>query len=125
MRKNLQLTFGLNEILLLVLELNLGFAGLVMITTSLSGESSQLYVSARAMTDMLPALFCVGFASWLVYRLRCVRKAKNRVAGLVGAMCLGVVALNFGAAVGKLSMVCLTDELLFQHPQDSCSILRD
>jgi hypothetical protein len=80
-----------------------------MITASLSGESSQLYVSARAMTGMLPALFCVGFASWLVYRLRCVRKARNRAAGLVGAMCLGIVALSFGAAVGKLSMVCMTD----------------
>jgi hypothetical protein len=109
MMKNLRLTFGLNEILLLALEINLGFAGLVMIAASLSGQSSQLYASARTMTGMLPALFCVGFASWLIYRLRCIRQAKNRAAGLAGAMCLGVVALSFGAAVGKLSMVCMTD----------------
>ena len=109
MKKKFRLTLGLNEILLLILELNLGFAGLVMIAASLNGQSSQLYASARAMTGMLPALFCVGFASWLVYRLRCIRQAKNRVAGLVGALCLGIVALSFGAAVGKLSMVCMTD----------------
>ena len=109
MKKKLRLTFGLNEILLLVLEINLGFAGLVMIAASLSGQSSQLYAPARTMTGMLPALFCVGFASWLVYRLRCIRRAENRAAGLAGALCLGVVALSFGAAVGKLSMVCMTD----------------
>jgi hypothetical protein len=109
MKKKLQLNFSLNEILLLVLELNLGFAGLAMIAASLSGGSSELYASARTMTGMLPALFCVGFASWLVYRLRCVQRTKNRASGLAGAMCLGIVALSFGAAVGKLSMVCMTD----------------
>ena len=109
MKKKLRLTFTLNEILLLGLEINLGFAGLVMITAALTGQSHQLYAPARTMTGMLPALFCVGFASWLVYRLRCVRQAKNRVAGLAGAMCLGIVALSFGAAVGKLSMVCMTE----------------
>jgi hypothetical protein len=109
MKKKLRLTLGLNEALLLILELNLGFAGLAMIAVAFSGQSDQLYAPALAMTGMLPALFCVGFASWLVYRLRCVRKAKNRAEGLVGAMCLGVVALSFGAAVGKLSMVCMTD----------------
>ncbi len=109
MKKKLQLNFSLNEILLLVLELNLGLAGVTMIAASLSGESSQLYASARTMTGMMPALFCVGFASWLVYRLRCVQRAKSRAAGLAGAMCLGIVALSFGAAVGKLSMVCMTE----------------
>jgi hypothetical protein len=109
MKKKLKLTFGLNEILLLVLEINLGFAGLAMIAAAFSGQSSQLYAPARTMIGMLPALFCVGFASWLVYRLRCVRLAKNRAAGLAGATCLGIVALSFGAAVGKLSMVCMTD----------------
>lgn len=109
MKKKLRLTFGLNEILLLILEINLGFAGLTMIVAAFSGQSSELYAPARTMTGMLPALFCVGFASWLVYRLRCIRKAENRAAGLAGAMCLGVVALSFGAAVGKLSMVCMTD----------------
>jgi hypothetical protein len=109
MTKRLKLTFTLNEILLLGLEINLGFAGLVMIAAALTGQSEQLYAPARQMSGMLPALFCVGFASWLVYRLRCVRQARSRAAGLAGAMCLGIVALSFGAAVGKLSMFCMTD----------------
>jgi hypothetical protein len=93
----------------LILKINLGLAGLVMVAASLSGQSSELYAPARTLISMLPAVMCVGFASWVVYRLRCVRQAQNRVAGFVGAMCLGVVALSFGAAVGKLSMVCMTD----------------
>tara|TARA_R110002072_G_scaffold13481_1_gene56804 strand:- start:283913 stop:284677 length:765 start_codon:yes stop_codon:yes gene_type:complete len=109
MKKKIRLTFTLNEILLLAVEINLAFAGLLMIAAAFSGQSEQLYAPARTMIGMLPALFCVGFASWLVYRLRCVRRARNRFAGLAGAMCLGIVALSFGAAVGKLSMVCMTD----------------
>lgn len=109
MKNRLRLTFRLNEILLLILEINLGIAGLVMIAASMSGQSSELYASARTLVSMLPAMMCVGFAAWVVYRLRCIRQAQNRVAGLVGAMCLSVVALSFGAAVGKLSMVCMTD----------------
>jgi hypothetical protein len=109
MKNKLRLTFRLNEILLLILEINLGLAGLVMIAASLSGKSGELYAPARTLISMLPAVMCVGFASWVVYRLRCVRQAQNRVAGLVGALCLGIVALSFGAAVGKLSMVCMTN----------------
>ena len=104
-----RLTFRLHEILLLILEMNLGFAGLVMFVAALSGRSGDLYAPARAMVGMLPALFCVGFASWLVYRLRCIRRAQNRNAGLAGAVCLGIVAVSFGAAVGKLSMFFVTD----------------
>lgn len=109
MKKKFRLTFSLHEILLLILEVNLGFAGLVMIAAALTGQPDQLYAPARALFGMLPAMSCVGFAAWLVYRLRCIRRAGHRAAGLTGALCLGIVALSFGAAVGKLTMVCVTD----------------
>lgn len=109
MKKKFRLTFSLHETLLLILEVNLGFAGLVMIAAALTGQPDQLYAPARAMVGMLPAMSCVGFAAWLVYRLRCIRRAGHRAAGLAGALCLGIVAIGFGAAVGKLTMVCVTD----------------
>lgn len=109
MKKPFRLTFSLHELLLLMLEMNLGFAGLVMIAAALTGQPERIYAPVRSMFGMLPAVACVAFAAWLVYRLQCVRKAPNRRAGLLGAFCLGVVSLSFGAAVGKLTMICVTD----------------
>ena len=48
----------------------------------------------------------VGFALWLVYRLRVLREARSRA--WAGAMCLAIVAMSFGAAIGKLNMIFST-----------------
>lgn len=109
MKKQRRLTFRFSELLLLVFEINLGFACMAMIAATFSGQFGQLYAPARSLMSMLPAMLCVGFASWFLYRVRCIRQADSQVAGLLGAVCLALVALSFGAAVGKLSMVCMTD----------------
>lgn len=107
--KKLPLNFKLSELLLLVFELNLFVAGVVMINAALTGSNTALYIPAQSLMAMLPALMTVGFAIWLVYRLRCLRQAKNRRWALAGAWCLGIVALSFGAAVGKLNTVHMSD----------------
>ena len=60
---------------------------------------------------MLPAILTVGFAIWLVYRLRCIRQAESRKWALAGAWCLGIVALSFGAGVGKLNMLYMSQPI--------------
>ena len=107
--KKLPLKFKLSELLLLIFELNLFVAGFVMIHAALTGKSAALYIPAQSLTGMLPALMTVGFSIWLVYRLRCLRRAENRRWALAGAWCLGIVAMSFGAAVGKLNMVHMSD----------------
>ena len=47
----------------------------------------------------------------LIERLRCIRQAESRKWALVGAWCLGIVALSFGAGVGKLNMVHMSEPL--------------
>ena len=107
--KKLPLKFKLSELALLIFELNLFAAGLVMIHAALWGSSSALYIPARALIAMMPAAMSVGFAFWLVYRLRCLRQAENRRWALAGATCLGIVALSFGAAVGKLNVIHMSE----------------
>jgi hypothetical protein len=107
--KKLPLKFKLTELALLIFELNLFAAGLVMIYAALWGSSSVLYIPAQVLIAMMPAAMSVGFAFWLVYRLRCLRQAENRRWALAGATCLGIVALSFGAAVGKLNMVHMSE----------------
>jgi hypothetical protein len=89
--------------------LNLFVAGLLMISAALGLKWFSLYVPAEWLAATMPAMLCVGFAFWLVYRLRTVREAKSRRWALTGATCLAIVAMSFGAAVGKLSMVFSTD----------------
>jgi len=103
--KNLTTKFHLNEMLLLVFELYLFVAGIVMVISVIIGSSTGLYFPADALTVMLPGVMTVGFATWLVYRLRCLRQARARGWALVGSLCLSLVAISFGAAVGKLSMI--------------------
>lgn len=107
--KKLPLNFKFSELLLLVFELNLFVAGVVMINAALTGSNTALYIPAQSLLAMLPALMTVGFGIWLVYRLRCLRKAENRRWALAGAWCLGIVALSFGTAVGKLNTVHMSD----------------
>ena len=104
-----RLPFRLGESLLLVFELNIAAAGLLMLSSALGLTRGWLYRPAEALAGMLPAALTVGFAAWLVHRLRCVSQARDRSWGLVAAVCLGVVAISFGSGVGKLAMVCLTD----------------
>jgi len=108
MMKKFRLRFQLGEILLLVFELNMAAAGLLMVSSAAGVTNGWLYRPAEALAGMLPAFLVVGFAAWLVYRMRCVGQAQNRRWGLVAAVCLGLVAISFGAGVGKLAMVCLT-----------------
>lgn len=107
--KKLPLKFKLSELLLLVFELNLFAAGILMVYAAVTGSNTALYIPARALAGMLPAVMTVGFAMWLVYRLRCLRQAEKRSWALVGAWCLGIVALSFGAAVGKLNMIHMSE----------------
>lgn len=107
--KKLPLKFKLSELALLIFELNLFAAGLVMIHAALWGSSSALYIPSRVFIAMMPAAMSVGFAFWLVYRLRCLRQAENRRWALAGATCLGIVSLSFGAAVGKLNVIHMSE----------------
>ena len=103
------LSFRFTEILTLLLELNLFAAGILMICAALGLTWFNLYIPAEWLAASLPAMLCVGFAFWLVYRLRTLRQAKSRGWALAGATCLAIVAMSFGAAVGKLTMVFSTD----------------
>jgi len=103
--KNLSLKFQLHEMLLLIFELYLFVAGIVMIVSVITGSSRGLYFPADALTVMLPGVMTVSFATWLVYRLRCLRQARAPGWALIGALCLSIVAISFGAAVGKLNMI--------------------
>ena len=108
MKNKFRLRFQPGEILLLVFELNMAAAGLLMVSSAMGLTNGWLYRPAEALAGMLPAFLVVGFAAWLVYRLRCVGQAQDRRWGLVAALCLGLVAISFGAGVGKLALVCLT-----------------
>ena len=109
MKPKFKLPFQLSEIALLIFELNLGIAGLVMVASALSGSAVRLYLPATVMAGMFPVLLTVGFAAWLVHRQRCLSRAQHRGWALVGATCLGFVALGFGAAVGKLNMTFFSE----------------
>ncbi len=111
LKEKLPLKFKLSELLVLVFELNLFAAGLMMVYAAVTGSSQALYIPAEALAGMLPALMTVGFSIWLVYRLRCIRQAESRRWALAGAWCLGIVALSFGAAVGKLNMLQMSEPL--------------
>jgi hypothetical protein len=108
MKKKFRLRFQLSEILLLVFELNMAAAGLLMVSSAMGLTNGWLYRPAEALAGMLPAFLVVGFAAWVVYRLRCVGQAQDKGWGLIAAVCLGLVAISFGAGVGKLAMVCMT-----------------
>lgn len=109
MVKKFKLTFRLAEILLLVFELNLGLAGMAMIYSAFAGPSAKLYLPAQVLASMMPAILTVCFASWLVYRHHCLTRARSRVWALCGATLLGIVAIGFGAAVGKLNTSFVSD----------------
>lgn len=111
LKEKLPLKFKLSELLLLVFELNLFAAGLMMVYAAVAGSSQALYIPAEALAGMLPAILTVGFAIWLVYRLRCIRQAESRKWALAGAWCLGIVALSFGAGVGKLNMLYMSQPI--------------
>lgn len=119
--KKIRLPFRLGEILLLVFELNMAAAGLLMLSSAMGLTRGWLYRPAEALAGMLPAVLTVGFAAWLVHRLRCVSQARDRAWGLVAAVCLGVVAISFGAGAGKLAIVCLTDA----HYQATRGVIHD
>ncbi|MFP6763760.1 MAG: hypothetical protein VB858_09080 [Planctomycetaceae bacterium] len=103
--QRLSLKFQLNEMLLLVFELYLFVAGIVMVVSAITGSTAGLHFPADSLTVMLPGVMTVGFATWLVYRLRCLRQARARGWAMAGALCLSLVAISFGAAVGKLNMI--------------------
>lgn len=109
MKPKFKLTFRLTEIMLLIFELNLGLAGLAMVHSALFGPASRLYLPAHVLAGLMPAIMTVGFAGWLVYRYRCISQARHRGWGLLGATCLGFVALGFGAAIGKLNVVFFSE----------------
>jgi len=109
MKRRFQLSFRLTELLLLAFELNLAVAGMLMIAAAWRGNTGGLYLPGEALLAVLPAGLLVGFSAWLVYRLRCVSRIQHRATGLLAAVGLGIVAISFGAAVGKLSMVFSTD----------------
>lgn len=109
MKQKFRLQFRLGDILLLVFELNMAAAGLLMLSSAMGLTTGWLYRPAEALAGMLPAIVTVGFAAWLVHRLRCVSEAPDRRWGLVAAVCLGIVAISFGAGAGKLAILCLTD----------------
>lgn len=109
MKRRFQPSFRLTELLLLAFELNLALAGMLMIAAACRGNTGGLYLPGEALLAVLPAGLLVGFSAWLVYRLRCVTRIRHRGTGLLAAAGLGVVAISFGAAVGKLSMVFSTD----------------
>lgn len=107
--KKLPLNFRFTEILLLVFELNLFVSGVLMIAAGLGLTWFNLYLPAEWLAGSLPAVMTVGFAFWLVYRLRSLREARSRGWALAGATCLAIVAMSFGAAIGKLNMIFATD----------------
>lgn len=109
MKRGFQPSFRLTELLLLAFELNLALAGVLMIVAACRGNTGGLYLPSEALLAVLPAGLLVGFSTWLVYRLRCVSRIQHRGTGLLAAVGLGIVAISFGAAVGKLSMVFSTD----------------
>ncbi len=109
MKPKFKLSFRLTEIMLLIFELNLGVAGLAMIYSAVFGPATHLYLPAHVLAGLMPAILTVGFAAWLVYRYRCISRARHRAAGLFGALCLGIVALSFGAAIGKLNTVFFSE----------------
>ncbi len=121
MKKKLRICFQPGEMLLLVFELNMAAAGLLMVSSAMGLTNGWLYRPAEALAGMLPAILVVGFAAWVVYRLRCVAQAQDRGWGLVAAVCLGLVAISFGAGVGKLALVCLTSA----HHQVIRSVIHD
>lgn len=94
--------------MLLIFELNLGAAGILMLVAAARGSTAGMDLPAQALMRLFPALLCVGFAAWLVFRLRCLGLAKSRLWGQIGAICLTFVALGFGTAVGRLGMVTMT-----------------
>ena len=108
MKNRFRLSFRINELFVLLFELLVGSAGLMMIVSALRGNATGLDLPALALSGLLPGILVVGYSSWLVYRLRCVGRARSRFWGLVGAACLGVTAIGFGAAVGKLSLVFMS-----------------
>ena len=108
MKPRFQLSFRINELFVLLFELLVGSAGLMMLFGAVRGNANGIDLPALAVSGMLPAILVVGFSSWLVYHLRCIGRAKSRVCGLVGAAFLGVTAIGFGAAVGKLSLVFMS-----------------
>ncbi|MHC4880102.1 MAG: hypothetical protein ACYTGL_26935 [Planctomycetota bacterium] len=105
-----QFSFKLPELLILVFELNLGAAGLLMLVAAVRGNPSGIDIPAQALMRIFPALLCVGFAAWLVFRLRCLGQATSRRWGQLGAVCLTFVALGFGTAVGRLGIVTMTTQ---------------
>lgn len=121
MIKKLRLRFRLGEILLLVFELNMAAAGLLMVSSAAGLTEGWLYRPAEVLFGMLPAILVVGFAAWLVHRLRCVSQARDRRWGLVAAVCLGIVAISFGAGVGKMAIVCMTEA----HHQSVRGVIHD
>ena len=103
-----QSSFKLPELLLLVLELSLGTTGVLMLVAATKGNAAGMDLPAHLLMRLLPVILCVGFAAWLVFRLRCLGQAQSRLWGKVGAVCLTFVALGFGSAVGRLSMVTMS-----------------
>lgn len=103
-----QCSFKLPELLLLVLEPSLGTTGVLMLVAALKGNPSGMDLPAHVLMRLLPVVMCVGFAAWLVFRLKCLGQAENRRWGQVGAVCLTLVALGFGSAVGRLGMVTMS-----------------
>lgn len=109
MRPKFRLTIRLPEIMLMIFELTLGLAGLVMVSAALWGPADRLYLPAKVLAGMVPLILTVGFAAWLVYRYRCLSRARHKLWARCGAFCLGFVAMGFGAAVGKLNIVLFSD----------------
>jgi len=79
-----------------------------MLIAALRGNPAGMDLPAHAMIRLLPVILCVGFAAWLVFRLKCLGQASNRRWGQIGAVCLTFVALGFGSAVGRLGMVTMS-----------------
>ncbi len=103
-----QFSFKLPELLLLVLEMTLGASGVLMLIAAMKGNAAGMDLPAHALMRLLPVMLCVGFAAWLVFRLRCLGLAQSRHCGQVGAVCLTFVAVGFGSAVGRLGMVTMS-----------------
>lgn len=103
-----QFSFKLPELLTLVFELILGASGVLMLVAAINGNPAGMDIPAQALMRLLPVLLCVSFAGWLVFRLRCLGQSESRFWGQFGAVCLTLVALGFGSAVGRLGMVTMT-----------------
>ncbi len=108
MKTRRQLSFKLPELLLLFFEMSLGTTGVLMLIAAVRGNPAGMDLPAHAMIRLLPVVMCVGFAAWLVFRLKCLGQAQSRRWGQVGAVCLTFVALGFGGAVGRLGMVTMS-----------------